>query len=288
MSRPSVLPSPRARRAGRRRRRLRRGPRGRSRRRSGRPPRRATVPPEDCITSGSGSPAALRRLGEAGAGSGRAGGRGRRRSPSSSSARTRGSAAAPRARRRRGGRKRVLADRLGEPRLVRGVEVGEEQADRDRLGLASGRARRRSGAASSSLSCLDHAVGADPLGAPKRSSSGTSGGGFGPRRAGRAAGGPGGRSRAGPRSRRGDQRGAGAALLEQGVGADRHPVREALDVGGLGPGLRQDLLDRRHHALRLRPRASSAPSPCGSRSPSNRTASVKVPPTSTPSSTAQM
>ena len=61
---------------------------------------RGATPPEDCMTTGAGSPRLARRA-PSRPGTGRAGGRGRRRSPSSSSARTRGTAAAPRARPRR-------------------------------------------------------------------------------------------------------------------------------------------------------------------------------------------
>ena len=48
-----------------------------------------------------------------------------------------------------------------------------------------------------------------------------------------------------------DQRGAGAALLEKGVGAHRHAVSEGLDAPGFGPGPREHLLDGSQDALRL-------------------------------------
>ena len=49
----------------------------------------------------------------------------------------------------------------------------------------------------------------------------------------------------------GDQGRARAALLQQGVGADGHPVGERLDVGGVGAGPREHLLDRGDHPLGL-------------------------------------
>ncbi len=52
-------------------------------------------------------------------------------------------------------------------------------------------------------------------------------------------------------SPRRDQCGARAALLEQGVGPDGHPVGERLDVAGPGAGALQDLVDRGDHAARL-------------------------------------
>ena len=63
------------------------------------------------------------------------------------------------------------AQALGDRALVRGLEVGEEQADRDRLGA---RARARLAAirsSSASVERLDHAVGPDPLGRPRSRSS---------------------------------------------------------------------------------------------------------------------
>ena len=152
------------------------------------------TPPEDCMTSGSGSPrdpaASLRSRG-----SGRAGGEvgvdhGRRAALVLAEL-----GPAPRARPRRG-RRAAARSRSGDPPLVRGLEVGEEQADRDRLGteLAAssatiGRSRRR-------LERLDHALRADPLAALEPRSSPTSGPALA-RRGGRAADGSGGRCAAG-------------------------------------------------------------------------------------------
>ena len=48
-----------------------------------------------------------------------------------------------------------------------------------------------------------------------------------------------------------DQRGAGAAALEQGVRCDGHPVGEAADVGSLGAGPVEHGVDGRHHAVGL-------------------------------------
>ena len=49
----------------------------------------------------------------------------------------------------------------------------------------------------------------------------------------------------------GDQRRAGAALLEQGVGAHGHPVGEGLDLAGTGAGPLQGRLHRGEHSPRL-------------------------------------
>ena len=87
---------------------------------------RRRSPPEDCITSGSGSPA--RRAASARrSGSGRAAARGRRRSRWSSSARTPGRRAGPRARPRRA--------RPAAPRAARSASAAR----------GSGRGRRRAG-----------------------------------------------------------------------------------------------------------------------------------------------
>ena len=165
----------------------------------------------------------------AGRGSGRAAGSGRRRSRSSSSARTRGSAAAPRARRRRGGRAGARAGARRCARSWRGVEVGEEQADRDRLGAAASRSSRPAARARPSPSGSSDALGPDPLVGleaqlgldQRRRLRGAEAVEVGAvlaadlEQVGEAAG--------------GDQRRAGAAFLEQRVGPDRHPVGEDLD-----------------------------------------------------------
>ena len=160
------------------------------------------TPPEDCMTSGSGSPRSRRALGEPREVGGRAAGRGRRRSPSSSSARTRETAAAPRARPRRG---RRAAPRAG--------------ARRSRASWARARGRRRAGrsrptrrrARASSPDELvrlalgervDHALGPDPLGRLEAQVLGGAAARAWARRGGRGWGGPGARSRAGRRSPR--------------------------------------------------------------------------------------
>ena len=154
-----------------------------------------------------------------------------------------------------------LAQPLRQRPLVGGVEVGEEQADRDRLGPGPLELIREA-LDLLGVEWLDHPVRRDPLGGAEAQVAG------GQRRRLRRAqvveagavlardleqvGEAGGRH----------QRRAGATLLEQRVGADRHPVRERLDLAGGGPGTLEHLLDRGDHALGLVAPASSAPSPC--------------------------
>ena len=115
-----------------------------------------------------------------------------------------------------------------------GVAEGEEQADRDRLGVGASQPIDQAGDLLLGQ-LLDHArrrrSAPRPRTADRRS---TSGRGFG------AAGVVEARAvlaadleQIGEATGR-DQRGARAALLEQGVGADRHAVGERLDVGRLG------------------------------------------------------
>ena len=144
-----------------------------------------------------------------------------------------------------------LAQGGGDPALVVGVPEGEQQADRDRLGLAAAEladqpldllvgqlldhARRRPirSAASKRSSRLDQrrrpaaarVVEARPVLAADLEQVGEA--------AGR------------------DQRGPRAALLEQRVGSHRHPVGEPLDVAGLRPGALEHLLDRGDHPAGL-------------------------------------
>ena len=180
------------------------------------------------------------------------------------------------------------AQALGDRPLVGRVEIGEQQADRDRLGSELARPRRRSARARRRSSALDHALGADPLARPRSAAVGVDQR-RGLRRAQvvEAAAGPGGRSRAGRRSRAVAISAVRAPRsLEQRVGADGHPVGEGLDR-----------VRRRRRRARAPPRSPRArPRDWSSgvvgafavcrRSPSKSTASVKVPPTSTPSSTA--
>ena len=139
-----------------------------------------------------------------------------------------------------------LAQVGGEGALVAGVEVAEQQADRHRLGAAlaqlGGDAGRLPGAER-----LDDTAGAGALGGLEkqlwrdqwRRLRGAEPVQLGPvlagdlQQVGEAAG--------------GDQSGAGAAFLEQRVGADRHPVREGLDGAGRGAGPVEDGLDGGHH-----------------------------------------
>ena len=170
-------------------------------------------------------------------------------------------------------------------RSWRGVEVGEEQADRDRLGAALARAAaaRRSGSPSPSGSTTP--VGPDPLGRLEAQLAARPAAPASARRGGRGGGGPGGRSRAGRRSR--GSRSAPCGRRVPRAGRWCRPSsrgRRPRPSRGLGAGPRQHRLDR----ARSRP-ADWSSGVVGTfavwtRSPSNRTASVKVPPTSTPSS----
>ena len=85
---------------------------------------------------------------------------------------------------------------------------------------------------------------------------------------------------------RGHQRRAGPRSLAERVGANGHPVDEASHAPGRAPAA-----SRTAPIAVMTPADSSpgwsAPSPGRSSLPSNATASVKVPPTSTPSSTSE-
>ena len=170
-------------------------------------------------------------------------------------------------------------------RSWRGVEVGEEQADRDRLGAAVARAARRAARARPRRAARPRPSGPIRSAASKRSS------GVDQRRrlrraeAVEARGGPGGRSRAGRRSPRSRPGRCGRRAPRAGRWCPTViPWAKASTVAGAR---------RRPGPAPRRPRPS--PPPTGrsgvvgtlavwTRSPSNRTASVKVPPTSTPSS----
>ena len=274
MSKPSALPSPRERGpAARRRPRRRPGRRARSRRRPAPPRSAGATPPEDCITSGLGQPGLGRRLAE----------------PAEVAAEQRGEVGVDHRRRAalvlaearqhlvRGGdvdaRAARSRRRAAIALLVGGVEVGEEQADRDRLGAASSRSARR-----------------EPLELVRRRAAR-------PRRRARSArrprsaapaldqrrrlrraeaveagAGPGGRSRAGRRSPRvatsavRAPRSSSSALVPTVIPwAKASTSRRAA-----APARSQHRLDRRHHPLGLVARAWSAPWPCGQRSPSKQ------------------
>ena len=223
------------------------------------------TPPEDCITSGSRQPRArARRLAE----------------PPQVAAEQRAEVGVDRGRRAalvlaearqhlvRGGDVEVgqaLAQVRGDAALVGGVEVGEEQADRDRLGAAASPAARasRSGSPSASGSTTPsgpiRSVGLEAQLAARPAAPASA------RRAGRA--GPvlaADLEQVGEALGR-DQRRARPAFLQQRVGADGHPVGEGLDLAGLGAGPREHRRDRAHHPLRLGRRGWSAPWPCGPR-----------------------
>ena len=251
-----------------------------------RPPRSAgATPPEDFITSGSGQPALGGRRAEPLEVVARAGGRGRRRSRWSSSARTRETAAGPRARPRRGDPGSSARSRAAIARSCAGSRYeNSRQIATDSAPLARTAVTRRS--TSSSLELFDHAGG--PRSARGRRSAApraASGAGLAAHR----------RYRCGRFWRAivqqvgeplgGDQRRAGAALLEQRVGADGHPVGKAR----LRLRARRRPAQRRRRPRRARPatgrRGWSAPSRCAASRRRRATASVKVPPTSTPSST---
>ena len=154
---------PRARPAGRRRPRRRRGPRARSRRRPAPPRPAGATPPEDLITSGSGSPrsrAASARRAEVAAEQGGEVGVDHRRRAALVLAKLRQHLV----RGRDVDAGQLGAQALGDRALVRGVEVGEQQADRDRLGAGLARPRRPAASSSSVGERLDDALGPDALG----------------------------------------------------------------------------------------------------------------------------
>ena len=233
MSNPIALPSPEARAisagadgaAGRARR-------ARSRPRPWPPPSAVATPPEDCITSGCGRPASLGRLAE----------------PAQVAAEQRREVGVDRRRRAalvlaearqdlvRGGDVDAReARRAGARRGARscvGVEVGEEQADRDRLGAAVADQRSASRSRLAVAERLDDPLRPDPLGGLEAQLALDQ-----RRRLRRAEAVEVGAVLAGDLEQVGeaagrDQRRAGAAFLEQGVGADRHPVGEGLDRAG--------------------------------------------------------
>ena len=140
---------------------------------------------------------------------------------------------------------------LGDPPLVGRVQVGEEQADGDRLGAA--RAHGLGQAQRLALGELgdDDAVGADPLGGLEAQLRIDQRGGLGGAEAvevGPVL--PGDLEDVGEPLGR-DQGGAGAGFLEQRVGPHGHPVGECLDLGGDRGGALQHLLDRCDHSQRL-------------------------------------
>ena len=276
------MPGEAARRA-RRRRRPRPVRTARSRPRAGRPRARSSDPPLERMISGSGRPAAAASSGEALRGSRAAAATGRRRSPWSRCARTRGTRSRARARPTRARPAARPATAARDAALVLGMRVGVQQADRDGLDL------RVAQAADGVLEpALRRARARTPSGSQRsatgrRSSAGTSGAGP---RAARAV-------QLRPRLARelehvgealgGQQRRARAALLEQGVRGDGHAVTEA------------------RHVAAARSRRARAPMRTAAITPSDwsagvvgtlpvktpagpaSTASVNVPPTSTPS-----
>ena len=169
--------------------------------------------------------------------------------------------------------------------LVRGMPVGVQQHDRDRLRLrlrdATRKLLRGLGRERPERSLRSHPLGrgeAQLVGHHRRRPGGAQavqvGASLTPEgnNVGEALG--------------GDQRRTSAAALEQRVGRDRHPVREGRDL--LGRDDRRDPAppDRRDHPLGLVVRRRRRLG--GDDTPSNAsTASVNVPPTSTPRSMAQ-
>ncbi len=146
--------------------------------------------------------------------------------------------------------RQCLAQVGGDLLLVGGIEMGEEQTDRHRLGAALAQ-RCRQSLRLALAKWLDDAVRPDPLGGleaqlrPDQR-----------RRLRRAEAVEIGAVLAGDLEQVGeatgrDQRRAGAAFLQQRVGADGHPVGEDLDRAGLGAGPGQHLAHRRHHSLGL-------------------------------------
>ena len=205
-----------------------------------------TTPPEDCMTTGAGSPAAARRLFK----------------PSQIAAEQRREVGVDRRRRAalvlaeagqdlvRGGDVdpgKLPPQVLGERSLVGWVTVGEEQADRDRLGAALAQ-RRRQARGLPGAEWLDHPVGPDPLRRLEAQLALDKRGGLGraePVEVGAVLAGD--LEDVGEAAGR-DQGRAGAAFLEQRVGPDGHPVGEVLDRRGVGACAGKHLIDRLDHA----------------------------------------
>ena len=143
-----------------------------------------------------------------------------------------------------------LADLLGDPLLVRRVEVGEEEADRDRLGveLLDRRGDRAGLVLAQGLDLAVRPHAAARADAVIRRHQG--------RRLWRAEPVELGAVLASDlqdvlEALRRDQHGPGAALFEERVRAHGHPVDEALDLAGRRPRLLDHRGDRGEDALRL-------------------------------------
>ena len=251
--------------------------------------REASVsPPEDCMICGSGSPPARELLATGGAGRPRAAARAPRRAPSWRCARTRGRCPPGRTDSDTCASGSSSAQQLAEHALVPGIGVGVEQGRPQPP--AGARAARRSTSSRAGPSGRARAAGRPgPCARARRSAAA----------AARAAPAPRAHSlyRCGPRLASEldhvgeavgrDQRGARRAALQQRVRRDGHPVGEALDLARLARP--------RARARGAPPRAPPPACPAGVEgtfavwtlepSPTS-TASVKVPPTSTPRSTA--
>jgi hypothetical protein len=275
MSKHSASARPRG-RPPRPRRRAARGPGEHGQRRVAPGVGALASPPRTAITAGSGSPASPARSTEpaqVGAQQGE-----RAASTSVVAARSNSRNVPTASWRARRARREALGERLAERLLVRRVAVGVQQADRD-----PPRARRRDGvdaARSASSSAVERPSGPSAR-ARRRGARAARAAPGGARRGGRGRRAPGGRARRRPRSPRGDEHGARALALQQRVGGDGRAVRERRDSLGEAPA-------RSSAAVT----AASTPSDWSSgvvgafavtsRSPTATTASVKVPPTSTP------
>ena len=200
-----------------------------------------------------GQPALGARLGEPRRGSGRAGGRGRRRSTvveQRSYSRNCASTSCEAETWTSGQLARAAARR--SRRSCAGLEVGEEQADRDRLGARRRASRRDEPLELVVVERLDHAVGADPLGAPRSAAPAAPAAPASARRGGRGWGGSG-----APIS----SRSVKPAVATSAVRAPRSsssalvptviPWAKPLDRAGLGAGALEHRLDRGDHPARL-------------------------------------
>ena len=144
----------------------------------------------------------------------------------------------------------ALAQQLADPALVLGMAIGVQQHDGDRLGLAR-RHLLGERARGVLVERAQRPVGAHALGRPeaqlgrdeRRGVRGAQPVEVGARLAAQL-------DHVGE-ARGGDQRGARAAALEQGVRGDGHPVREDLHLARVTARERQRGIDRAHHALGL-------------------------------------
>ncbi len=242
-------------------------------------------PPEDCMMSGSGSPRARASLGQAAQVGAQQRREGRVENGGGGSL-VLAEGARPARRRGRSGR-RAAARRAARRAGARGRDGRRSAAATRRPPAARrGRAARTSARARAGSSAVQRAARGRFARAPRSAA-----------RAGTSGGGPDAAQliQVGPclaaeldhvgEAVRGDQRRARRAVLEQGVGGDGHAVGEALHLPCLHAGAREHEAHRVEHGDAIAgPGVEGTLAVWTAESSPTSTASVKVPPTSTPRS----